>query len=199
MTRPMPLRLEQTHRTLPAVVMVADDEDDYNDSEEDNYYDDEKTKEDVNLAWNRYSLEHLFQTYEVAYETAYVEEISYEYEYTDLTEEQQAEAKAHQRRSNVVNSLVGGLVACACMAVILHTYIMHTGGIVIAPGTALQPIELHNFRELSTMPSSAVQQLHLPMAPMRLSIERALQSGELVGWRSLLVEKTFPIVLKGAL
>ena len=96
---------------------------------------------------------------QVAYETAYVEEVSYEYEYLDLTDEQQAEADIRLRRNNVVNSLAGGLVACICMATILHTYIMQTGGIVIAPGTALQPIELHNFRELSNMPSSAVPQL----------------------------------------
>ena len=118
MPRPMPLRLEQSHRALPAVVMAADDEDDYDGSEE------SKPDEDVDLAWNRYSLEYLFQAYEVAYETAYVEEVSYEYEYVDLTDEQQAEVDARLRRNNVVNSLVGGLVACCCMATILHTYIM---------------------------------------------------------------------------
>lgn len=184
-------------RCEPAV-MMADDEDD----EEEDYYDgsgESRPDEDVDLAWNRYSLEYLFHAYEVAYETAFVEEVSYEYEYEEITDEQQAEVDARLRRNNVVNSLVGGLVACCCMATILHTYIMQTGGIIIAPGTALQPIELHNFRELSSMPSSAVSQLHLPSMPMRQSIENALQTGELAGWRSLLVSKTFPIVLKGAL
>ena len=178
--RPTLLRLEQTHRPLSAVITMqaADDEEDedYESSGKEIVPD-----EDVDLAWNRYSLEYLFQAYEVAYETAYVEEVSYEYEYLDLSDEQQAEEDARLRRSNVVANLAGGLVACACMATILHTYIMQTGGIVIAPGTALQPIELHNFRELSNMPSSAVSQLHLPLAPMRQSIERALQNGELVG------------------
>ena len=42
---------------------------------------------------------------------------------------------------------------------------MQTGGIIIAPGTALQPIELHNFRELSNMPSSAVPQLASKVPP----------------------------------
>ena len=35
----------------------------------------------------------------------------------------------------------------------------------IAPGTALQPIELHNFRELSSMPSSAVPRLASKVPP----------------------------------
>ena len=98
--------------------MAAGDEDDYDGSEE------SKPEEDLDLSWNRYSLEYLFQAYEVAYETAFVEEVSYEYEYVDLTDEQQLEVDARQRRNNVVNSLVGGLVACCCMATILHTYIM---------------------------------------------------------------------------
>ena len=120
MPRSMPLRLEHKHRELPAV-MMADDEDD----EEEDYYDGEsRPDEDVDLAWNRYSLEYLFHAYEVAYETAFVEEVSYEYEYEEITDEQQAEVDARLRRNNVVNSLVGGLVACCCMATILHTYIM---------------------------------------------------------------------------
>ena len=48
----------------------------------------------------------------------------YEYEYVELTDEQLAEEEARLRRINVVNSLFGGLVACCCMAIILHTYIM---------------------------------------------------------------------------
>ena len=116
--RPMPLRHEHKQRELPAVMMASDDDDDFYGSEE------SKPDEDVDLAWNRYSLEYLFNAYEVAYETAFVEDVSYEYEYVDLTGEQQAEEEARLRRINVVNSLFGGLVACCCMAIILHTYIM---------------------------------------------------------------------------
>ena len=39
---------------------------------------------DLDVAWNRYSLEYLFNAYEVAYETAFVEDVSYEYEYFRL-------------------------------------------------------------------------------------------------------------------
>ena len=116
--RPMPLRHEHKQRELPAVMMASDDDEDFYSSEE------SKPDEDVDLAWNRYSLEYLFNAYEVAYETAFVEDVSYEYEYVELTDEQQAEEEARLRRINVVNSLFGGLVACCCMAVILHTYIM---------------------------------------------------------------------------
>ena len=115
--RPMPLRHEHKQRELP-VMMASDDDDDFYSSEE------SKPDEDVDLAWNRYSLEYLFNAYEVAYETAFVEDVSYEYEYVELTDEQQAEEEARLRRINVVNSLFGGLVACCCMAIILHTYIM---------------------------------------------------------------------------
>ena len=51
MPRPMPLRLEHKHRELPAVTMAAGDEDDYDGSEE------SKPEEDLDLSWNRYSLE----------------------------------------------------------------------------------------------------------------------------------------------
>lgn len=118
--RPMPLRHEHKQRELPAVMMAADDDDDFYGREE------RKPDEDVDLdvAWNRYSLEYLFNAYEVAYETAFVEDVSYEYEYVELTDEQQAEEEARLRRNNVVNSLFGGVVACCVMAIILHTYIM---------------------------------------------------------------------------
>ena len=119
--RPMPRPMPHKQRELPAVMMASDDDDDDFD-----FYSSEESKpdEDVDLAWNRYSLEYLFNAYEVAYETAFVEDVSYEYEYVDLTGEQQAEEEARLRRINVVNSLFGGLVACCCMAIILHTYIM---------------------------------------------------------------------------
>ena len=58
--RPMPLRHEHKQRELPAVMMASDDDDDLYGSEE------SKSDEDVDLAWNRYSLEYLFNAYEVA-------------------------------------------------------------------------------------------------------------------------------------
>ena len=48
---PRSLRPEHKHRELPAVTMAVGDEDDYDSSEE------SKPEEDLDLSWNRYSLE----------------------------------------------------------------------------------------------------------------------------------------------
>ena len=133
--------------------------------------------EDWNLAWNRYSLEYLAQAYEVSYE--YVEEAS--------------------DRNPLAASLVGALVACAFMAVVLHAYILHEGGIVIAPGTENAPFELHSFQELKQMSTPHLMKLQIPEPRLGVMLERALQTGQLAGWRSLLVSNTFTLVLDGAL
>jgi len=135
--------------------------------------------EDWNLAWNRYSLEYLAETYDVSYE------------YVDLPE---------QPRNPVGSLAVGATVACVCIAIALHAYIQVTGGIVIAPGTSPDtPIELHNFNELEHLSRAQLTKLQIPGTQLRDMMERALQSGELAGWRSLLVSNTFTIVLDGAL
>jgi len=163
----------------PPVLMAMEFEADGEDEEGDENFE-MVPYEDWNLAWDRYKLEYLAQAYEV----------TYEYE--------------SDSANGVSASLVGAFVACACMAICLHAYVMATGGIIIAPpeGGSHAPIELHNFRELNGLDKSHLMQLQLPWtkgAQLRDMVEGALQTGELAGWRALIVSNTFNIVLDGAL
>ena len=49
------------------------------------------------------------------------------------------------------------------------------------------------------MPTPHLMKLHIPEPRLGDQLERALQTGQLAGWRSLLVANTFTLVLDGAL
>lgn len=95
--------------------------------------------EDWNLAWNRWQLGWTYAAYATYYD----------------------EPNEDQPRFTL-QDIGAGFVFGVFLTGLLHIYILKVGGIVIAPGAAMWPVELHSFHELRHMDPKHLLELGVP-------------------------------------